>query len=81
MPNLESEINKARNAITLLMGEYPEKEIRRSALSLYENLPERLPVGVPSSLLQRRPDLRRAQQNLEAAMADVGLKYANRFRI
>ena len=79
VPNLESAINKARNAIAILMGEYPGEDIRRSTLSLYENLPSRLPVGVPSELVQRRPDIRRAEQNLQAAMAGVGLSYANRF--
>jgi len=79
VPSLESSITKARNAITLLMGEYPGEEIERSTLYLYENLPDKLPVGVPSSLLRRRPDLRAAEQELEAAKANVGLSYANRF--
>lgn len=79
VPGLESAVSKARNALSLLMGEYPGNEITRSALTLYDNLPDRLPVGVPSDLLKRRPDLRVAEQNLKASMAAVGIAYANRF--
>ena len=40
---------------------------------------ERLPLGLPSQLLERRPDLRSAELNLKAAMAGVGVAYADRF--
>ncbi|MDE6772861.1 MAG: TolC family protein, partial [Muribaculaceae bacterium] len=40
---------------------------------------DRLPAGIPSDLLKRRPDLRAAEQRLKAAMADVGVSYADRF--
>ena len=42
-------------------------------------LPDSLPVGVPSTLLQRRPDVRKAEQALRSAMASVGVAYADRF--
>ena len=79
VPNLERQISVARNAITLLMGEYPAEELERSTLYLNETLPAKLPIGIPSTLLKRRPDVRAAEQSLAEAMAGVGLSYADRF--
>ena len=79
VPNLERQVAVARNALTLLLGEYPREISERGDLALNVSLPEKLPAGVPSTLLQRRPDLRAAEQRLKAAMADVGVSYADRF--
>lgn len=79
IPNLEREFNVARNAITLLMGEFPKEDLQRGALYINVMLPEKVPSGIPSSLLQRRPDIRAAEQRMASAMANVGLTYANRF--
>lgn len=79
VPNLERQVTVARNALTMLMGEYPREIFDRGELALNIILPEKLPSGVPSDLLQRRPDIRSAQQQLAAAMADVGYAYADRF--
>lgn len=79
VPNLERQVTVARNAITLLMGEYPREILERGQLALNITLPEKLPAGIPSTLLERRPDLRAAERRLAAAMADVGVNYANRF--
>lgn len=79
IPNIEGQITEARNAITLLMGEYPREILERGQLALNITLPESLPAGLPSTLLERRPDLRAAERRLAAAMADVGVNYANRF--
>ena len=56
-----------------------QKKIPRSGLSLNTTMPEQLPVGIPSVLLQRRPDVRASEQQLRAAMASVGMAYADRF--
>lgn len=79
IPNLEQNIALARNAIFVLMGEYPGERLTRGQLDLESIFPETLPVGIPSELLTRRPDLRAAEHRLKAAMADVGLNYADRF--
>jgi len=79
VPSLERQITVAQNALTLLMGEYPIENLKRGKLFLNVKLPESLPIGIPSQLLERRPDLRASEQRLAAAMANVGVNYANRF--
>lgn len=79
IPDLELRIASMRNGLTLLMGEYPQEEIESPRYTFYSNLTDSLPSGVPSELLKRRPDLRAAEFRLKAAMADVGVSYADRF--
>ncbi|MDE7408163.1 MAG: TolC family protein, partial [Muribaculaceae bacterium] len=80
IPNLESRIGMTQNALSLLMGEMPDKLIPRGNLTSVEIMSdENLPVGLPSKLLTRRPDIRSAQQSLRAAMANVGMSHADRF--
>lgn len=79
VPNLELQITTARNALTMLMGEYPHDILKGHTIAFNAKMSERLPVGVPSDLLKRRPDLRAAELRLKAAMADVGMNYADRF--
>ncbi|MDE5827170.1 MAG: TolC family protein [Duncaniella sp.] len=79
IPNLRHQITVGRNALTMLIGEYPREILERGQLSLNTTLPDKIPSGLPSTLLQRRPDLRAAEHRLAAAMADVGVSYANRF--
>lgn len=79
VPGLERRITLAKNAISLLMGEYPGDDFPALTQHLDERLPERLPVGIPSTLLERRPDLRASEQNLKAALASAGVAYSNRF--
>lgn len=79
IPDLERRIKAQSNAITLLMGRYPGELITRSTLSLDDPVTRRMPVGLPSTLLQRRPDLRQAEASLRAALANVGVAYADRF--
>lgn len=79
IPNLEYNIQVTENVLSLLMGAYPDEKIIRSD-KLKENLIyEQLPMGLPSTLLERRPDLRVAEQQLKTSLASVGISYANRF--
>lgn len=79
VPELESRVKVTENALALLMGEFPQLHMAR-AVAETEMLPEKsLPMGLPSQLLTRRPDLRAAAAELRAAMAAVGVAYADRF--
>lgn len=79
VPTLEANIKMTENALAILMGENPETEIKRSSELKDNLLPERVPVGLPSTLLQRRPDVRASEESLKAALAAVGASYADRF--
>lgn len=79
VPNLERQIEMTMNALCVLTGRYPGKEIARSRMDTEMFLPDSLSIGLPSTLLQRRPDVRAAEQQLQSAMADVGMAYADRF--
>ena len=59
-------------------GEFPH-EIQRASMENQIFLPEGLPVGLSSELLERRPDVRAAEQSLIAANAAVGVAYTNMF--
>ena len=79
IPNLEYNIEVTEHALALLVGENPTWKADRTDELTDSDLPERLPVGIPSELLQRRPDVRASEQRLAAAMAAVGVAYADRF--
>jgi len=79
VPDLEKRIRATQNAITLLMGRYPEEHLKRGQLQLSPIDESKLPVGLPSTLLERRPDVKAAELRLQSAMAAVGVSYANRF--
>ncbi|RAZ89640.1 TolC family protein, partial [Klebsiella oxytoca] len=74
VPDLERKISLKENDIAFLAGEYPNR-IARSRLLQEFNFPETLPIGMPSTLLERRPDIRQAEQKLIAANAKVGVAY------
>lgn len=78
VPDLERQITLKENDIAFLIGDYPH-HIRRTALPEDVLLPASLPVGLPSSLLERRPDIREAEQALIAANAEVGIAFTSLF--
>ncbi|WP_300812149.1 efflux transporter outer membrane subunit [uncultured Bacteroides sp.] len=78
VPDLERKITLKENELSFLTGEYPHG-IRRTPSTVDIVLPDNLPVGLPSALLERRPDVRQAEQNLIAATAEVGVAYTSLF--
>jgi multidrug efflux system outer membrane protein len=78
IPRLESQIVAQENAICLLLGRNPSP-IARGALLTEQVVPPEIPSGLPSDLLERRPDLRQSEQQLVSANANVGGAMANFF--
>src|SRR3981189_1489555 len=78
VPDLERQIAQEENAISILLGNYPQAVPRGQAL-VAQVLPPDVPPGLPSSLLERRPDIREAEQTLVAANAQIGVAKAEFF--
>jgi len=78
VPDLERQIVAQENALDLLLGRNPGPIARGEALANQYD-PSEVPAGLPASLLERRPDLREAEQNLITANANVGVAKANFF--
>lgn len=72
IPDTERLIEQTENQISLLLGNNPAAITRGRPLGQQEELPQ-VPPGVPSSLLERRPDIRAAEQNLVAQRALVSV--------
>ncbi len=70
IPALEKTIAQQENALSVLLGRNPGPIARGKTID--ELIPPLTPEGLPSSLLERRPDLRQAEQNLIAANAQIG---------
>jgi len=78
IPSLESQIAQQEDLLTILLGQNPGPIPRGVELTAqYE--PAQIPAGLPSELLDRRPDIREAEQNLVAANADIGVLKAALF--
>ncbi|MEW6518671.1 MAG: efflux transporter outer membrane subunit [Thermodesulfobacteriota bacterium] len=78
VPELERQIVLKENQINLLLGRNPGPITRTAARLDQTSLPE-IPAGLPSALLERRPDIRQAELNLQTANAQVGVAQANFF--
>lgn len=78
IPDLERQIAQEENAISILLGSYPQ-DVRRGRPLVEQPLPPEVPPGMPSSLLERRPDIREAEQVLVAANAEIGVAKAQFF--
>jgi len=78
VPDLERQIVAKENELSVLLGR-PAAEIPRGAALVDQTLPPDPPAGVPSLLLERRPDVIEAEQNLIAANAAIGVAFAQFF--
>src|SRR5947209_3968562 len=72
IPDLERRIEQQENLISTLLGRNPGPITRGRALTGQPHAPE-IPAGLPSALLERRPDIRQAEQQLIAANARIGV--------
>lgn len=78
IPDIEKKIAIKENEILALSGSFPQR-VERTDTHKNVVLPDTIPVGLPSDLLERRPDIRMAEQKLIAANAEVGVSYTNMF--
>ena len=78
IPAIQQAIEQRENAITLLLGENPGA-VKRGRTLTRQEFPPDVPPGLPSALLERRPDIRAAEQDLIAANAEIGVARAAYF--
>lgn len=78
VPEVERQIVIKENQINVLLGRNPGP-VERNAALLQQAAPPEIPAGLPSELLERRPDIRQAEQNLRSANAQIGVAVANFF--
>jgi outer membrane protein, multidrug efflux system len=78
IPDLQRQIAQEEDALSVLLGENPSDIPRGRAITAQPN-PPAVPAGLPSALLERRPDIREAEANLMAANADIGVAKASFF--
>ncbi len=78
IPDLERQIQQQENLLSILLGENPGPIARGRALT-EQPLPQTVPAGLPSELLERRPDVRQAEEIIVAANAQVGVAKASFF--
>src|ERR1700741_1527756 len=75
IPDLERQIQQQENVLSVLLGENPESIPRGRAL-IEQPVPQDVPAGLPSELLERRPDGRQAEEMMVAANAQIGVAKA-----
>ena len=78
VPDLERQVRQQENAISILLGRNPGDVPRGLKITEQPHTPE-VPAGIPSTLLERRADIREAEANLMAANAHIGVARAAYF--
>lgn len=78
LPPLVKQLAQQRDALAVLAGLFPGEDLpEKFALTGFQ-LPPDLPVSLPSRLVEQRPDVRQAEENLHAVSAQIGIAVANR---
>ncbi len=78
LADLERQVVQRENQLSVLLGHKPAA-VPRGRLLTEQPLPPEVPPGLPSELLQRRPDIMKAEQDLMAASSNIGMAQAARF--
>jgi outer membrane protein, multidrug efflux system len=75
IPDLERQIQQQENVLSVLLGENPHS-IPRGRTLTEQPVPQNVPAGLPSELLERRPDVRQVEENMVVANAQIGVAKA-----
>jgi len=78
LPPLDKQLAQQRDLLTALAGRYPSNEIEEKFTLASLKLPSDLPVSLPSTLVEHRPDVKAAEASLHSASAAIGVAIANR---
>jgi NodT family efflux transporter outer membrane factor (OMF) lipoprotein len=78
LPPLQKQLALQRDLLTALIGGLPDKPPAQQFELASLQLPQDLPLSLPSKLVEQRPDIQQAQANLHAASAQIGVAIANR---
>jgi NodT family efflux transporter outer membrane factor (OMF) lipoprotein len=78
LPPLLKQLALQRDLLTALIGRFPDKPPGQQFELASLQLPQDLPLSLPSQLVEQRPDVRQAEANLHAASAQIGVAIANR---
>jgi len=78
LPPLLKQLAQQRDALAALAGGFPNQDLAEKFELSSLQLPQELPLSLPSQLVDHRPDIRQAEENLHAASAQIGIAIANR---
>ncbi len=78
LPPLLKQLAQQRDLLAVLSGGFPNQDIAEKFELGSLQLPQELPVSLPSQLVEQRPDVRQAEENLHSASAQIGIAVANR---
>jgi NodT family efflux transporter outer membrane factor (OMF) lipoprotein len=78
LPPLQKQLEQTRDLIRALVGNLPNDEVSETFTLASLHLPEDLPLSLPSKIVEQRPDVRAAEEQMRSANADVGVAIAAR---
>jgi NodT family efflux transporter outer membrane factor (OMF) lipoprotein len=78
LPPLLAQLAQQRDLLAVLSGGFPSQDLPEKFDLSSLQLPRALPVSLPSQLVEQRPDVRQAEENLHATSAQIGVAVANR---
>jgi NodT family efflux transporter outer membrane factor (OMF) lipoprotein len=78
LPPLLKELAQQRDQLAALAGGFPNQDLAEKFELSSLQLPQELPLSLPSQLVEQRPDVRQAEENLHSASAQIGIARANR---
>ncbi|MGA2962761.1 MAG: efflux transporter outer membrane subunit [Candidatus Korobacteraceae bacterium] len=78
LPPLMKQLAQQRDLLARLSGGFPSQDVPEKFELSSLQLPQELPVSLPSQLVKQRPDVRQAEENLHSASALIGVAVANR---